>query len=284
MLATREAAGLDGAALAGHGGAMSEWWGVSLAGYGIVMAALTGLWLVSVRLRNAGVVDAFWGMAFVILAWHAWAHTPNGWPARKALVVALVTIWGLRLSLHLLWRNHVRGDGAEDFRYQEFRRRYGPERYWWVSFFQVFLLQGTLAWWIGAPLLGAQWAGGPLGALDAVAVVVWAIGFVFEAGGDLQLARFRARRRSRDEVLCTGLWRYTRHPNYFGDAACWWAYGLLSAAAGAYWPILGSALMTALLLRVSGVTLLERSLRRDKPAYAEYMRRTSAFLPRPPRR
>ena len=252
--------------------------------YALLVFAVTILWIVSVRLRNAGIVDSFWGMMFVIAGWYYCEHSPAGWPARKALVVALVTIWGLRLSLHLLRRNHLGRNRDEDFRYREFRRHYGAHRYWWFSYFQVFLLQGTLAWLIGAPLLGAQWGGGPLGALDVVAALVWLVGFTFEAGGDLQLARFRARRRGPDEILCTGFWRYTRHPNYFGDAACWWAYGLFSAAAGAYWPLLGPVVMTALILRVSGVTLLERSLRRSKPAYADYVRRTSAFIPWFPRR
>ncbi|MEZ4380908.1 MAG: DUF1295 domain-containing protein [Nannocystaceae bacterium] len=250
---------------------------------GLLVAAVTPLWILSVRLRNAGIVDAFWGMTFVISGWYYYFTADGGWPARKLLLVALVTIWGLRLSLYLLWRNHIQGDGAEDFRYQAFRRKYGPERYWWVSFFQVFLLQGTLAWLIGAPLLGAQLGGGPLGALDYLAVLVWIVGFVFEAGADLQLARFKRTRRP-GELLTTGFWRYTRHPNYFGDAACWWAYGLLSVAAGGYVAAVGAALMTALIIKVSGVALLERSLSRDKPGYAAYARRTSAFLPMPPRR
>ncbi|MCB9703961.1 MAG: DUF1295 domain-containing protein [Myxococcales bacterium] len=240
------------------------------------------LWLLSVRLRNAGIVDAFWGASFVLSGWYYFVACDGGWPARKLLAMVLVTIWGLRLSLYLLWRNHLQGSGAEDFRYQAFRRRYGPERYWWVSFFQVFLLQGVLSWLIGAPLLGAQRGGGPLGWLDLVALAIWALGFVFEAGADLQLARFRARRRP-GELLTSGFWRYTRHPNYFGDAACWWAYGLFSVAAGAWAPALGALLMTALIIKVSGVALLERSLIRDKPGYAEYARRTSAFIPWPPR-
>lgn len=251
-------------------------------GLGLILAAMTGLWLLSVRLRNAGIVDSFWGMSFVLSAWFYFVQAEGGWPARKLLVAVLVTIWGLRLSLHLLWRNHLQGDGAEDPRYQAFRRHYGPERYWWFSFFQVFLLQGVLSWLIGAPLLGAQLGGGPLGWIDGLAVAVWVVGLVFEAGGDLQLARFKRRRRP-GELLTTGLWRYTRHPNYFGDAACWWAYGLFSVAAGSYLPALGALLMTGLIIKVSGVALLERGLRKSKPGYEAYVRRTSAFLPWPPR-
>jgi len=257
-------------------------------GLGLLLAVLTGLWLLSVRLRNAGIVDAFWGMNFVISGWfYVFAVGGDGAgeaSPRGLLLMILVTIWGLRLALYLLWRNHIQGDGAEDFRYQEFRRRYGPERYWWVSFFQVFMLQGTLAWLISAPLLGAQMGHNPLGWLDALAVVVWIVGFAFEAGGDLQLALFKMRRRRPGELLTTGFWRFTRHPNYFGDACCWWAYGLLSIAAGEPLWALGAVLMTALIIKVSGVALLERSLRTDKPGYAEYVRRTSAFIPWPPKR
>lgn len=249
--------------------------------YGLLMAMMVLLWLVSVVRRNASIVDPLWGTTFVVAAWWYFLRTPHGDPGRKLLLVALVTVWGLRLSIYLLWRNW--GE-PEDPRYQAFRRRYGPERYWWVSFFQVFVLQGTLSWLIGAPLLAAQFGGGPLGLLDALGVGVWLVGFVFEAGSDLQLARFRARRRSPDELLVGGFWRYTRHPNYFGDAACWWGYGLLSIAAGGWVSALGAVLMTALILKVSGVALLERSLGSQKPGYAEYARRTSAFLPWPPRR
>lgn len=251
-----------------------------LQGYGLLLALMVGVWLVSVWRRNASIVDPVWGTTFVVAGWWYYGHSPGGDPGRKLVLMTLVTVWGLRLSLYLLWRNW--GE-PEDHRYQAFRRRFGPQRYWWVSLFQVFLLQGTLSWIIGAPLWGAQASGGPLGWLDAIAIAVWLVGFAFEAGGDWQLTRFRAHRTDPDAVLDTGFWRYTRHPNYFGDAACWWAYGLLAVAAGA-WPwALGALLMTALIIKVSGVALLERSLRDRKPAYADYVRRTSAFLPWPPK-
>ncbi len=247
--------------------------------YALLLAMMTVLWLVSVRLRNASIVDPLWGTTFVVAGWWYYAHTPDGDPGRKLLLMILVTVWGLRLTLYLTWRNWGKG---EDPRYQAFRRNYGPERYWWVSFFQVFVLQGTLSWIIGAPLYGAQRTGGPLGWLDAIAVAVWLVGFVFEAGGDLQLSRFKARRKSSDELLTTGFWRYTRHPNYFGDSACWWGYGLLAVAAGSYVWALGALLMTALIIKVSGVAMLERSMKSQKPGYAEYVARTSAFIPWPP--
>ncbi|MGB1016128.1 MAG: DUF1295 domain-containing protein [Nannocystaceae bacterium] len=255
---------------------------VYLSGLGIVLAATTLLWMWSVRLKNAGIVDVFWGSSFILLACHYFAQTPAGNPVRKWLVLMCVFLWGARLTLHIGWRNHGPGRSGEDFRYQAFRQHYGPERYWWFSLFQVFWLQGALAWLISAPLLGAQSAAAPISLLDGVALLVWVVGFVFEAGADLQLARFRARRRP-GQLLTTGFWRYTRHPNYFGDAACWWGFGLFAVAAGAPLGILGSALMTFLLVRVSGVAMLERTLKK-RPGYAAYARRTSAFLPWFPRR
>ncbi|MEX1367443.1 MAG: DUF1295 domain-containing protein [Nannocystaceae bacterium] len=255
-------------------------WSTYLQGCGLLLGLMTVVWLVSVRLRDASIVDLVWGATFVVAGWWYFAQTPGGDPGRKLLLMALVTVWGLRLSVYLTWRNW--GE-PEDRRYQAFRKRYGPQRYWWVSFFQVFVLQGTLSWLIGSPLLGAQMRGGALGWLDAVAVVVWLVGFTFEAGGDLQLARFLANRKSSDELLTTGFWRYTRHPNYFGDSACWWAYGLFAIAAGSPLWAIGAVMMTALIIKVSGVAMLEKTMKSDKPGYAEYVRRTSAFLPWPPR-
>jgi steroid 5-alpha reductase family enzyme len=259
---------------------MAEFWTIYGTTLAILLACMSVLWAISVLMRDASIVDPFWGLTFVISAWYAFFRTPDGNPARKAVVVTLVSVWGLRLALYLLWRNWGRG---EDPRYQSFRQRYGPERYWWVSFFQTFMLQGFLAWIIAAPLLGAQIQGGDLNALDGLALLIWVIGFVFEAGSDLQLARFKANPANRGRLLTTGFWRYSRHPNYFGDAACWWGYGLLSLAAGSYLPALGAAVMSYVIIRVSGVSLLERSLSKEKPDYAAYARRTSAFIPWPPR-
>lgn len=259
---------------------MNEIWVIYLANLVILLACMTLLWMVSVFLKDASIVDPFWGAAFVISGTFYFSQTPEGEPARKLMVVILVTIWGARLSLYLLWRNWGKG---EDYRYQAFRQRYGPERYWWVSFFQTFMLQGVLAWIISAPLLAAQVQGGSLNVLDTAAVVVWTIGFIFEAGGDLQLARFRRDPANQGKLLTTGFWRYSRHPNYFGDAACWWGFGLLSLAAGSFLAVLGPAVMTFLLVRVSGVAMLERSLAVNKPGYEDYVRQTSSFIPWKPR-
>lgn len=249
----------------------------------LIMAMMSILWLFSVFLRNVSIIDLFWGAGFVLVAWFYFLAAGEGVAARQWLVTVLATLWGLRLSLYLAWRNWGKG---EDFRYQAFRSRYGPDRYWWISFFQTFLLQGTLMWLVSAPLLGAQYTtrSEALNWLDGLAVLVWLVGFIFEAGGDWQLARYRQDPANQGKVLTSGLWRYTRHPNYFGDACVWWAFGLFSLAAGSLLPILGSLLMTVLIIRVSGVTLLERSLAATKPGYEEYVRRTSAFFPWPPKK
>lgn len=259
---------------------MNDFWAIYLGSLAILLACMVILWVISIFIRNASIVDPFWGTAFVISAWYFHYQTSDGDPARAALLVILVTVWGLRLSIYLLWRNWSHG---EDHRYRAFRKRYGPQRYWWVSFFQTFMLQGILAWIISAPLLGAQIQGGSLNLLDYLALVVWLVGFVFEAGSDWQLARFRADPANRGQLLTTGFWRYSRHPNYFGDATCWWAFGLLSLSAGSYLAALGALVMTGLIIRVSGVALLERTLVKSKPGYEEYARRTSGFIPWPPR-
>jgi steroid 5-alpha reductase family enzyme len=201
---------------------------------------------------------------------------------RQLLLLALPALWGLRLGAYLLWRNHGRG---EDPRYQAMRRHFGP-RFAWVSLFTVFGLQGALLWIVSLPVqLGQLGPGPPLGPLDALGCAVFAAGLGFEAVGDLQLARFRADPANRGEVMDRGLWAWTRHPNYFGDCVVHWGIFAVAASAPLGWiAAAGPALMTFLLLQVSGVSLLERSIVRRRPGYAEYQRRTSAFLPRPPRR
>jgi steroid 5-alpha reductase family enzyme len=247
------------------------------AGLFVIVIAMTILWLVSVFLKNASIVDPFWGLGFVI-AGVFYFYTTEGLELRKLIVLTLLTIWGLRLSIYLGLRNLGKG---EDFRYQQFRKDFGEKWYWWISFFQVFLLQGVLLWLISAPLLSVQFysAGDVLNYFDYAAIIIWTIGFSFEAGGDYQLARFKSDPNNKGKVLNTGFWKYTRHPNYFGDASVWWAYGLFSVAAGSYLPLLSSLLMTVLIVKVSGVSLLEKTLKNTKPQYKDYVEKTSAFFP-----
>ncbi len=243
----------------------------------IILIMMTLLWVVSLKLRNVSIVDLFWGLGFVVTGAFYFLKA-EGLEARKILILVLVTIWGLRLSGYLTWRNKGKG---EDFRYRQFRKDYGENRYWWISYFQVFLLQGALMWLISAPLLGAQVGGQEknLGWLDAAGMFFWLIGFMFEAGGDYQLARFKSDPGNKGKVLDTGFWRYTRHPNYFGDASVWWGYAFFSMAAGSYLPVLGSLLMTAVIIKVSGVAMLEKTLKITKPQYADYEKKTSSFFP-----
>ncbi len=243
----------------------------------VIMILMTALWIISVIIKNVSIVDLFWGFGFVLTAGFYFLKTA-GFEKRKIILLILVTIWGLRLSIYLALRNIGKG---EDFRYKQFRKNYGENRYWWISFFQTFLLQGVLMWLISAPLLGAQYYGNTnsLNVLDFAGIVFWIIGFSFEAGGDFQLARFKAVPENKGKVLNTGFWKYTRHPNYFGDSSGWWGYGLICLAAGSYLPVLGSIIMTALIIKVSGVALLEKSLKEQKPEYKEYIQKTSAFLP-----
>lgn len=243
----------------------------------IILSLMTILWIISIIIKNVSIVDPFWGLGFVAASTFYFMKC-DGFELRKIILLTLVAIWGFRLSVYLAWRNFGKG---EDFRYREFRRKYGEKRYWWISFFQTFLLQGILMWLISAPLLGAQYYGHDraLGFLDYAGIFFWLTGFAFEAGGDFQLAVFKADTGNKGKVLNKGFWRYTRHPNYFGDSSVWWGYGFICLGAGSYFPVLGSVLMTILIIKVSGVALLEKTLEVQKLQYKEYIRKTSSFIP-----
>jgi len=246
----------------------------------VVFVLMSLLWLLSVALRDSSIVDIFWGIGFIAIAWLAYALTPQGYLPRKQLMALLVTIWGLRLALHIGIRNWGK---PEDFRYAKWREENGS-RWWWVSFFKVFLLQGFLLWIISTPLLAAIASGYPaiLTPLDMTGFNLWAFGLLFESIGDLQLRRFKADESNRGKILTTGLWRYTRHPNYFGEAVVWWGYFIIALAAGRWWTIFSPILMTFLLVKISGVAMLERTMN-ERPGYAEYQKITSAFIPRFPK-
>jgi steroid 5-alpha reductase family enzyme len=224
-----------------------EIWGIAAL---VILGYMTLIWIVSLIRKDASVVDIFWGLGFVVVAACYFALT-DGFMLRKIILMVIVAIWGLRLSGYILWRNWGK---PEDFRYQKWRAEAGPS-FWWRSYFKVFLTQGALMWIISAPLLAAQFGAAPaqLTWLDDLGIIVWAVGFFFEAGGDLQLARFKANPANKGKVMDRGVWRYTRHPNYFGDATQWWGYYLIALAAGGWWTVFSPILMTMLLLRVSGV-------------------------------
>lgn len=242
---------------------------------------MLALWLLSLALRDASIVDIWWGPGIALGGAAAWQHAGGSDP-RATLLIALAALWALRLGGYLLWRNAGHG---EDPRYQAMRRRWGS-RFPLVSLASVFAFQGVLQWLVSLPLqVGAAAPGyAPLGALDVLGCALFAAGLAFETLGDAQLARFRADRANRGRVLDRGVWRYTRHPNYFGDALAHWGLFAIALATPHGWKtVLAPALMTFLLLRVSGVALLERNIGKRRPDYADYQRRTSAFLPLPPR-
>ncbi|HRW38103.1 MAG TPA: DUF1295 domain-containing protein [Aquihabitans sp.] len=254
---------------------------VLLASAAAIAVVMVGTWIVSVVVADASIVDIVWGAGFVVVAATSLA-VGDGWDARRQLLLVLVGIWGLRLAGYLAWRNLGHG---EDKRYQAMRRRWG-DRFWLVSLVQVFLLQGVLMWIVSLPVQLASTAAEPadFGLLAYLGVALWFVGLLFETLGDAQLARFKADPDNEGQVMDQGLWRYTRHPNYFGDFCAWWGVFLVAAETGvARWGVVGPVVMSFLLLRVSGVTLLEKTIGKRRPGYEAYAQRTSAFFPRPPK-
>ena len=253
-------------------------------GYGgvAILVFVVVVWLLSVLLKRSDIIDVAWSV-FFLLSGSVYAfssHADGGWSARSVWVMILLWAWGVRLAVYLGWRTAHK---SEDFRYRKWREENGSQ-WWWRSLYAVYLLQAGIAWGLSTPfLLALAESGTPLHFLDGLAVVVWLVGFAFETGGDWQLMRFKANPANKGLVLPSGFWRYTRHPNYFGDAMQWWGFYLFALANGGWWTVYAPAIMTFFLVRVSGVALLEEHLQR-KPGYAEYVARTSAFLPRLPKR
>ncbi|MCA9174727.1 MAG: DUF1295 domain-containing protein [Planctomycetales bacterium] len=252
-----------------------------------ILALMVSTWIVSIVLRDVSIVDLMWGLGFVVVAFISLLNVPSEPQARsdifdwdvpsRWLLPTLTTIWGLRLSVHLARRNHGQ---PEDKRYAAMRSSWG-QGFWWKSVFVVFLLQGIVMWLVSLPLQAgitrAQHGWEPF---HWVGLAIWSVGLFFEAVGDWQLTRFRADPANRGRVLQHGLWRYTRHPNYFGDFCIWWGLFLVAVAHGDHlWTVISPALMSLFLMRISGVTLLEKSLVRERPEYAEYVRHTNAFFP-----
>ena len=251
-----------------------------LIGLAAVLALFTALWLVSLALRNSSIVDMWWGPGILLIG-AAYAITSKSEGERDSVVLVLLTAWALRLAWHIGARNIGHG---EDFRYAKWRRERGAS-WWWFSYFKVFVLQAVIAWIVSMPLYYAITSPTPVAfnAWDVAGGITFVVGYVFEAVGDDQLRRFKNNPDNKGRVLDSGLWRYTRHPNYFGEAVLWWGFGLFSVATGGYAGLIGPAIMTFLLIRVSGVALLEQTLTSTKPGYVEYIRRTSSFFPMAPR-
>ncbi len=242
----------------------------------LLLVAVT--WLASYIKHDVSIVDNVWSL-LILLAAVVYALTLPDTGPRATWVMALAALWALRLAAHITWR----GWGEpEDRRYQAIRARNQPH-FEWKSFYLVFVLQAVLAWIVSLSLLAALAGASPWGWLDTVGVCVVLLGFVFETLGDLQLARFKADAANHGRVMNTGLWRYTRHPNYFGDFCVWWGFFLIALSAGGWWAIVSPLLMSVLLLKVSGVTLLEQDIAERRPGYLEYVERTPAFFPEWPK-
>jgi steroid 5-alpha reductase family enzyme len=247
---------------------------------GLAVALLVGIlaWLLHIPRRDAGLADPFWSVFFVGTAAVYLLGAPQ-LGERAYLVFFLVTLWAARLTTHILRRNW--GE-PEDRRYAAMRRENDPG-FWWKSLYLVFGLQAILAWMLSMPLLAAVLGQSPLGWLDFAALGLWLVGLFFEAVGDQQLTDFKSDAANRGRVMDRGLWRYTRHPNYFGEACIWWAFYGFAVAAGGWWTLFAPMLMTWLLLKVSGVVLLEKDIGERRPGYRDYIARTNAFIPGPPR-
>jgi len=252
---------------------------VYLLGFGAIVGLAVATWLVSLAKRDVSIVDSLWSILFLAAA-IAYVHASGIQTARSFLMLTLVALWALRLAIYLTIRNW---NEPEDYRYQIIRKNNSPN-FAVKSLYIVFLLQGLLAWIVSLPLLAAATGNTTLNVLDFLGAAIALFGTVFEAIADSQLARFKSDESNRGKVMDRGLWRYTRHPNYFGECCVWWGFYLIAIAAGGWWSIIGPLLMTTLLLKVSGVAMLEKDIGKRRPEYREYIERTNAFIPGPRRK
>ena len=257
---------------------MLDWAAFFWSGASLLLAAAF-FWLISLVRNDVSIVDSLWSLMFLLVALVYASMDGNSGP-RELLILVLVAVWALRLSVYITWRNHGQ---PEDYRYQEIRANNEPG-FRYKSFYIVFALQAVLAWVISLPLAGAISGQTAIGFLDYAGCILIVVGVFFEAVGDMQLSRFRRDPDNAGKVLDKGLWRYTRHPNYFGNFTLWWGFYLVALSAGAWWSVISPLLMTFLLLKVSGVALLEKDISGRRPQYQQYIRRTNAFFPGMPRK
>lgn len=258
--------------------------GIALLGLLPAIALAVAAWVASLRVRDASLADRAWALLVAApAAVYAWQLVPAWKLADRATwMFALLALWAVRLAVHITWRNWGHG---EDRRYAAMRQQHG-QAFAFRSLFTVFLLQALLAWVVSWPMLAGAAHPRGFGIWDLIGATLALSGIVFESVADLQLARFRAAPANRGQVLQHGVWRWSRHPNYFGEACVWWGLGCMAVAGGgaaAAWTLVSPVLMTVLLLKVSGVSLLEQDIADRRPAYADYVRRTSSFIPRPPK-
>ena len=241
----------------------------------VVFVYVNVIHLIALVKKDNGIMDAAWGPGFVAVMWFG-LLTGTGATPRSLLLASLITLWGVRLCVHILIRNAGRG---EDFRYRHWRETWG--RWFHLrSYLQIFMLQGFFMVMVAMPVIVVNsQAGGALGWLDALGCLVWLIGFSFEAVGDYQLLRFMKNPLNRGQIMRSGVWRTTRHPNYFGEATLWWGCFLIAASVpNGLWALVSPIVIDWLLLYVSGIPMLEKKYA-DRPEYQAYKRTTSAFFP-----
>jgi steroid 5-alpha reductase family enzyme len=264
-------------------GGTTGWIGPSLVALAVTIAVFAALWRLSLRLVDCSVVDLYWGFGFGVIAWILVALSGNTAPG-ALLLAALVSLWSARLGGHLLQRH--RKAEAEDPRYADMRRRHG-EAWPRLSFWLVFMLQAIVMWLIALPLHLALGTANPetagSTALIGLGVLLFSAGFTMEAIADAALARFKSDPANAGRLLTTGLFSWSRHPNYFGETVLWWGFGIMAFGLSGQWAVFfGPALLTLLLIKVSGIPPLEAHLS-SRPGFADYVAATSPFIPLPPR-
>jgi len=241
----------------------------------VLFGIAVGLWIASRIKKDVGIVDSFWSLMILAAGLCFLALSDTVIIDRHSIVILLLTIWAIRLALYITWRNWGQ---EEDRRYQTIRKNNQPN-FEFKSLYIVFLLQAFLAAFVALPLMSIFSSNSDINILDYLALALWLAGMFFSTVGDLQLSRFKSSHRNKDKVLNTGLWRYSRHPNYFGEFCVWWAFFLFAVASGYWWSIVSPLLMTILLLKVSGVSLLESTISERRPEYSSYCKTTNAFFP-----
>lgn len=261
---------------------MNELTQLLLANFALLMACMVLLWLISIPLGDVSFVDSFWAAGFIVVAGATYAMTGGG-TDRRQLILVITTVWGARLATYLFLRWRREGP---DGRYVALLKK-APGNVHLTSLKKVFLTQGPILWIVSLPIQLGQFQAEPLslGPLAWLGLALAVIGLIFEALGDHQMAAFKANPANQGIVMDRGLWRYTCHPNYFGDSCVWWGLYLIAAETSiGIWSFIGPALLTWTLIKWSGAALLERRLKRSRPGYAEYLQRTSSFFPWPPRK
>ena len=242
----------------------------------ILLCFMTLVFFLALKLQDNSIVDVAYGLGFVLIGWSGWTAY-GSFESRQLLLLAMISLWGLRLAGHIVMRKQ--NEDGEDPRYRQWRESWG-KTFVWRSYLQIYLLQGTVIYLVALPLLLAiNNAGGPLGWIDMLGVLVWLVGFAFEAIGDWQLLQFKRDPGNRGRIMQSGLWQFTRHPNYFGEATLWWGVFLVALGAPLGWlAIISPLLINFLLLKVSGIPMLEERYAGNRE-FEIYKQRTNAFFP-----